>query len=91
MSKERKLWQAVLHKALLDATHSNNGRGTSEQSRASRDARNWIDGNGRDFRMVCSLAGIEPDCVRDAYQAGRISYEVLRSREVASENDCKGA
>ncbi|MCA1775124.1 MAG: hypothetical protein LC676_05810 [Loktanella sp.] len=55
MDPATKLWQAVLEVALSDAQHRGDGA--------------WI--GTKDFRMVCTLAGFDPEAVADAFRAGR--------------------
>jgi hypothetical protein len=70
------MWQAVLDLLLRDAT----SKSESNQSfRNRRDADSYIRAGRKNFRMVCELAGFDPDHVRDAYVAGRISGEMLRT------------
>lgn len=82
-SPERELWQAVLFQALLDATNISEF-GNSADRLARRKAKAWMDRGDKDFRMVCNLAGMDPDFVRDCYITGRISHAALKSREVAA-------
>lgn len=86
MTPEKKLWQAVVLKAFSDATAENPS--SREDVMAKRDAISWITRGGRDYRMVCSLAEIDPDFARDAFLGGRVDGELLRyaeRREVAAE------
>lgn len=58
-SEERNLWVAVIAAVMTDI------QSTSYASKRERDeAISWVGTfPSRDFRMVCSLAGIEPDAV----------------------------
>lgn len=58
-SEERNLWAAVIAAVITDI------RSTGYASKRQRDeALSWVGAfPSRDFRMVCSLAGIEPDAV----------------------------
>lgn len=85
MTPEKRLWQQVVLQAVLDATHANDGENSPEQFRATRDARRWIEGNGRDYQRVCSLAGIDHEMIRDAFMAGRINRKALRKTYEAAE------
>lgn len=40
-------------------------------------AHRWLSGVSKDFSMVCSLAGFDPDFIRDAYRAGKIDYTTI--------------
>jgi hypothetical protein len=99
MSPEQRLWQSVVLQAILDATQKpqivknkytrkarKNPDGTLMRAysyeRNAADA--WIRGNSSDFRMVVSLAKMEPDFVRDAYMAGRINREAIKKSTAAS-------
>jgi hypothetical protein len=79
ISPEKRLWQTVVYRALIDATAENPAG--PENIRAKRDAISWLKTGGRDFRKVCSLAEIDPDFVREAFLAGRIDPVLLRAAE----------
>ena len=64
----RELWQQVVTLALRDALHSDPG--SLEDRRAKRDAIRWFEQAGRDFREVCTLAGLDPDAVHSRWKAG---------------------
>lgn len=83
MTPERRLWQDVVLRALMDATHPAGDEGNSEDARGRRSARQWLREGGKDFRTVCNLAGLDPDFVREKYLAGKICGEALRSMEKA--------
>lgn len=69
---ERALFQAVIIRAIVDAKGSSASEGPSAESLAQQQARSWLSGGGRDFKMVCSLAGIEASNVRAAYLSGKL-------------------
>lgn len=79
MTPEKKLWQSVVLKAFTDATADNPS--SREDVMAKRDAIAWITRGGRDYRMVCSLAEIDPDFARDAFLDGRVNADLLRAAE----------
>lgn len=79
MTPETRLWQAVLHRAFLDATAKDPSR--DEDRWAKRDAHSWITDCGRDFREVCSMAGMDADFLSAAYRAGRFNARLLRGLE----------
>ena len=71
-SPERALWCEVLVRALRDAAgHFETSRSTYATLDRRR-AHEWITRDSRDFQIVCTLAGLDPVAVRDAYLAGRI-------------------
>jgi hypothetical protein len=72
-SPEQILWQSVVLRALMDAT------GNKETERTEADA--WIRFGGKKFQAVVTMAGMCPDFVRDAYIAGRVNPDLLRSLE----------
>jgi hypothetical protein len=79
MSPEQHLWQKVVEQAFVDATA---GAAPSDDARAGTDRRkasDWIRGCGRDFRMVCGLAGMDPDFLSDAFRAGRVQRVFLKN------------
>lgn len=76
-SAERELWQTVVFLAVKDALGGRDQRAPLSQVQADR----WIRGGGKDFRLVCSLAGIEPGFLREAYVSGRIRLELLVASE----------
>ena len=53
---ELELWRAVIKKATVEALE---GRGEEK-----REAIRWFKVCGKDFRLVCHLAGLEPTAVR---------------------------
>ena len=55
------LWRAVLYMGLIDA--------------ARGDDLHWL--GSKDFRIVCALAGVDPEIVREAFDAERL----LRGRK----------
>lgn len=62
-SGELQLWQTVLFTAVKDALEG------QDQERPALDrfrADQWIRGNSKDFRLVCTLAGLEPEFIRSA-------------------------
>jgi hypothetical protein len=73
ISPEQILWQSIVLRALLDAT------GNDEKERTKADA--WIRFGGQKFQAVVTMAGMCPDFVRDAYIAGRVNPDLLRSLE----------
>ena len=79
MTPEQRLWQTVVMKALTDATAAHPA--STDDIRARRDADDWVRSGGRDYRLVCALAGLDPDFIREAYVAGRIDGALLRAKE----------
>lgn len=67
---ERELWCQVILRALadLDGEGKTSG-GWAPSASDARDAAAWFKGNGKDFREICSLAGVESDAVRKAAMA----------------------
>lgn len=80
------LWQAVVLRALYDATNDHptgykrkHAPGSSrEETRYRLQAIAWITEGGDDFRAVCTLAGLDPDFIQDAFMAGKIDGRRLR-------------
>lgn len=56
-SAERRLWQAVLLQAFHDAAYTGSGQRLLEERRK---ARAWITAAGPSFRLVCTLADVDP-------------------------------
>lgn len=74
----REMWQAVLHRAFLDATYDGDARADKmEQITADR----WIRQCGKDFRMVCELAGMDADFLSNAYSTGKVDRHLLKGKE----------
>lgn len=74
----REMWQAVLHRAFLDATYDGDARADKmEQITCDR----WIRQCGKDFRQVCALAGMDADFLSDAYKSGRVDRHLLKGTE----------
>ena len=66
VSTEQRLWTEVLSFAIKEAL---TGEGVSgkpaDRIREIDSARNYIIHRNRDFAQVCSLAGLDPEAVRD--------------------------
>lgn len=77
---ERQLWAAVLGQAVNDALRES--AYSSEDRRGKNSARSWMDGQGRDFRLVCTLAGMEPEAVADAWRGRRMERITTKHRAV---------
>lgn len=69
-SPEVELWKAVVTQAVIDASWHQTGKHESVgDSIVNRDqARAWLLGNSTDFRNVCTMAGFDPDAVRESAQ-----------------------
>jgi len=76
MTPEKLLWQSVVYKAFLDATST--ATGDAETIAAKRTAIEWITKAGRDFREVCSLAGMDHSFLQKAFIDGRVDRDLLR-------------
>ena len=81
MIPEQKLWQTVVIRALTEATAVDPYGAEARQAKHEADA--WLRRGGKDFRMVCDLAGFDPHFVRDNYVAGRVDGALLRAQERA--------
>ena len=77
---ERQLWAAVLGQAVNDALRES--AYSDEDRRANGGARSWMDRQGRDFRLVCTLAGMEPEAVADAWRGRRMERITTKHRAV---------
>jgi len=75
---EKLLWQRVLEQAFVDATHPG---GSKEVRREQPTADAWVSRCGKDFRFVCTLAGMDADFLSDNYRAGRFSRDHLKAAE----------
>lgn len=80
-SPEERLFKSVIAQAYQDATYQGPYR---ENILHKRDAIDWFEGDGRDFRLVCSIANYDSDYVFAAYQRakkkGLVSYTDYQSR-----------
>jgi hypothetical protein len=62
------LWQAVVLRAVMDGLGMGHVRQAVVSEReAQGEADQWLREAGWDMRHVCTLAGLDPDAVRDAY------------------------
>ncbi len=77
---ERQLWAAVLIQAINDAMRVD--AYSPEDRRAKDDAISWLNKGGRDFITVCTLAGMEPEAVADAWRSGRMERITTKHRAV---------
>lgn len=64
----RQLWAEVMALAWKDATDELEADAAVDLIRARRDARRWFSQAGKDFREVCSLAGVDPVAVHERYK-----------------------
>ena len=87
MEAEKTLWQSVVFRAVADALHPRSGLGRSEAHRATRAARRWFRDGGKDYREVCSNAGMNADFIRESILSGRITYKDLSNRPL--DGDCE--
>lgn len=74
----REMWQAVLHRAFVDATYDGPQR---YEQQAQREAHSWIASCGKDFRQVCALAGMDADFLSNAYNSGRVDRALLKGAD----------
>ncbi|MEY4863780.1 MAG: hypothetical protein RLZ51_1875 [Pseudomonadota bacterium] len=61
----QQLWRRVVLQAVRDALVLTLPAKDPAVKRDRREARAWIERGGKDFQEVCTLAGFEPDVVRD--------------------------
>ena len=71
MTPEQRLWQAVLGQAISDAMMEDPQ--TLKSMMDKKSARFWFDFADRNFRLVCEMAGMNPDAVSEAWRDGRVS------------------
>lgn len=77
ISPEQHLWQFVIEKAFVDATNPAPANATDLREKFIATA--WIRNCGRDFRFVCSLAGMDPHFLSDAFNANRVDREIFKN------------
>jgi hypothetical protein len=70
MTPERQMWQEVVLQAFMDIGGRNLSTSPGSEEMDRRNAMNWP--GSRDFHMVCTWAGIDPDFLFDAYRSGRL-------------------
>lgn len=81
----RDLWCAVLLQVINDARLENP---YSEADRRARDeARAMLNFKGRDFRMVCELAGLDPVAVGERWGAGLVAHVAMK--KIVRHNDSR--
>ncbi len=61
---ETALWRAVIAWAIEDARGYGHGVGGMYRDMAMDAARVWFEGAGKDFQLVCDLAGLDAQAVR---------------------------
>lgn len=79
-SPEKRLFNALIVRAVMDARGHTIGCEGGEKKLAQMQALNWFKGNGRDFRIICELAGIDAGSVRAAVLSGRVDDKHLDNR-----------
>jgi hypothetical protein len=65
---DRQLWCAVIGQAIQDATSARSNSRNSENGRLQSDkqaALDWLLNDSKDFVTVCTLAGVDPQSVRE--------------------------
>lgn len=72
----RHLWQRVVLQALRDAIVVRKRPDSAHQAARSA-AICWLDGGTADFNEVCSLAGFDPEMVRDWWQHLRSDRDAM--------------
>jgi len=75
---EQMLFRKVIEQAIRDVTHA----GVSREHVSERDvADQWLRGTGddgdKDFRLVCCMAGLDPDAVRERFICGLIDRRMI--------------
>lgn len=83
----RALWGMALIRALADAVTPNPIRqshqsGSRVCTMAQREAQDWI--GGRDFRVICGLAGLEPEPVAEWYERVMAGGDAARAEALKS-------
>lgn len=73
-SEERELWLTVLLHGVKEALELASGL---EATHDRRQADSWVRNGGKDFRLVCYLAGMDPSFIRSNYLNGKISLARL--------------
>lgn len=61
---ERQLWAAVLELAYWDAVDIPRGLQRAERNHIQAHTRAWFERAGPDYRLVCSLAGVDWRLIR---------------------------
>lgn len=77
----KRLWCAMLLRNLTDATGQGKilCEGNGASSMAIRHAQNWI--GSSDFRLVCEMAGFDPDAIEEKYRSGELTKLINQIRE----------
>lgn len=79
ISPERALFQAIIIRAIMDLKGDNPLCGPAAGKAVQRQAAAWLGGNSRDFQMICTFAGLNPDAVREAFHAGKLTEARLET------------
>ncbi len=79
-SPAARLWRVVIHRAIVDA-FALPGRGGSTV-RETIEAQDWLTGGGKDFALVCELAGTDAEMINTwALEMGREGWPRHRYEE----------
>ena len=81
----RDLWCAVLLQVIADA--KSECPYSAADRRARDEARNMLNFKGRDFRMVCELAGLDPAAVGERWDAGLVAHVAMK--KIVRHNDSR--
>jgi hypothetical protein len=77
MCPEQELWQVVIEKAFVDAINPDPANATDVREKSIAAA--WIRNCGKDFCFVCSLAGMDPHFLSDAFNANKVNRETFKN------------
>jgi hypothetical protein len=86
-SGESTLWKAVILQALQDAVC---GSKKAETGYHKRMARQWLKGTTKHFYTICSLADLDPDCVKEKAKECIERGWVIKNREVLIPKSLEG-
>ena len=77
-SGETRLWQAVVMRQVKDAVRRPS-KGTERHDVWRADA--WLRDCGKEMRLTCELAGLDPHFISEAYKNGKLTAERLMRAE----------
>ena len=80
---EQKLFRAIITLALEDVLSNSQGR---HESVVKAEAHDWFMSDSEDYKNVCSIAGLDPDWVRERYNKaldnGQVKFTMKQHLQV---------
>ncbi|NBO18713.1 MAG: hypothetical protein EBV03_05680 [Proteobacteria bacterium] len=74
---EKAMWMAVITQAMMDALSRSS---KVDEQYHKHEAIRWLTGNGKDFKMVCILADVDPEYIRSRVKKALAAPRLWRAK-----------